>query len=73
MPAWTCSFVSTNFIHHPSRNPKLLQAGLGNPTWVEGTLHPSKGKKYSSQKASPGRGSKTNLNPWLTTQKQETS
>lgn len=71
-PAWARGFVPMCFAYHPGRNPKPLQAGPGSPNWAYLILLREKKKKLS-QKASPGRVSKTNPEPWLTIQKWESS
>lgn len=70
-PAWACGFVPMRFAHRPGRNPKPPQAGPGSPNRARLIL--LREKKNSSQKASPGRVSKTNPEPWLTAQKRESS
>lgn len=67
---WFCPHV----LHLPSwEKPKATPGRAREPKL--GTPHNSKGKKKKnlSQKASPGRVSKTNPEPWLTIQKWESS
>lgn len=65
---WFCPHV---LLFPSCEKPKATSGRAREPK--PGTPHPSKGKKISSQKASPGTVSKTNPEPWLTTQKRESS
>lgn len=81
-----CGIVSLGWDLHASLDMQFCSHRLHSPSQQKPKASPGRArepnrahfillreKKIQAKKASPGRASKTNLKPWLSTQKQETS